>query len=91
MQQDLQISACEGICITEMSDAGSFVGGVAFLCFRAQITLSLRRLQARQQDLKMLVAEPIKTPKQWMDASSAHIILQFMHESRVVTCGLPRD
>ena len=69
------------------------LGGFTLFCFRAQITLPLHRFQARQQDSTSCRCEPlrtIKTPKQWMDASSAHAVVPVMRESRVVTCGPSR-
>ena len=73
---------------------GRLLGDFALLCFRAQITLPLRRFQTRQQDSASCRCDPlgpIKTPKQWMDASSAHAVLPVMRESRAVTCGPSRD
>ena len=45
-----QISACRAFVLLRRAMPGRLLGCFALLCFRAQITLPLRRFQARQQD-----------------------------------------
>ena len=45
-----QISACRGYSSLRHVMPGRLLGGFALFCFRTQITLPLRRFQARQQD-----------------------------------------
>ena len=79
-----------------MSDAGSFVGRFRSLLLQSADNASAALIPgqtARQLVLKVRPAEADQdpTPKQWMDASSAHAVLPVMRESRGVTCGPSRD